>query len=124
MRTIITALFCSLLAICTLLDNSQACTTFCLNTPHGPVFGSNLDLLIPGDGLVFINQRGIAKKGLNTTGGIAKWVSKYGSVTFNLAGREFAFGGMNEAGLVVGSMELRNSEFSEIYVIAMESRSR
>ena len=113
MHTIITALLCCLLSICTLVNNSQACTTFCLDTPSGPVVGSNLDLFIPGDGLVFINQRGIAKKGFNTTGERAKWVSKFGSVTFNLAGREFAFGGMNEAGLVVGGMELLASELPE-----------
>jgi choloylglycine hydrolase len=92
-----------------------ACTTFCLDTPDGPIFGCNLDLFIPGDGLVFINQRGIAKKGFqkSTTGKTAQWTSEYGSVTFNLAGREFAFGGMNEAGLVVGSMELRASELPD-----------
>lgn len=94
---------------------ADACTTFCMDTPHGPVFGANLDLFIPGDGLVFINRRGVAKEGFQagTTGRKAKWISKYGSVTFNLAGREFAFGGMNEAGLTVGSMELLASEFPE-----------
>jgi hypothetical protein len=91
----------------------HACTSFCMDTPDGPVFGANLDLFIPGDGLVFVNQRGIAKEGYaeSTTGETAKWVSKYGSVTFNLAGREFAFGGMNEAGLVVSSMELRAGKY-------------
>jgi penicillin V acylase-like amidase (Ntn superfamily) len=86
-----------------------------MDTPAGPVFGCNLDLFIPGDGLVFVNPRGLAKEGFQpgTTGEVAKWVSKYGSVTFNLAGREFAFGGMNEAGLVIGSMELRASRFPE-----------
>jgi len=93
----------------------RACTCFVLDTPEGPVFGANLDLFVPGDGLVFINQRGMAKQGFQpgTTGRLATWVSRYGSVTFNLAGREFAFGGMNEAGLVVGSMELLASEFPE-----------
>lgn len=92
-----------------------ACTTFCFDGPDGPVFGANLDLFFPGDGFVFINRRGIAKEGCQTTpeGDTARWVSRYGSVTFNLAGREFAFGGMNEAGLVVGSMELRASELPE-----------
>jgi penicillin V acylase-like amidase (Ntn superfamily) len=90
-----------------------ACTTFCLDTPNGPIFGCNLDLFIPGDGLVFINRRDIAKKGFEpgTTGKVAEWTSKYGSVTFNLAGREWAFGGMNEAGLVLGAMELITSKF-------------
>lgn len=110
----VATLFC-LLVICSVACNVRACTCFCFDTPGGPIFGSNLDLFIPGDGLVFINQRGIAKEGLqaSTTGEVAKWVSRYGSVTFNLAGREFAFGGMNEAGLVVGSMELRASEYPE-----------
>lgn len=71
-----------------------------------------MDLFIPGDGLVFVNQRGRAKEGFreNTTGETAKWVSKYGSVTFNLVGREFAWGGMNEVGLVMSTMELMASK--------------
>ena len=108
------AFFCVLL-IQSLAGDVEACTTFCLDTPNGPIFGANLDLFIPGDGLVFINHRGVAKTsfGPGTTGVAASWVSKYGSVTFNVAGREMAFGGMNEAGLVVGSMELLKSEFPE-----------
>ncbi len=92
---------------------AQACTTFCFDTPEGPVYGVNMDLLFPGDGLVFINQKGISKEGFqkSTTGETVKWVSRYGSVTFNLAGREFAWGGMNEAGLVVGTMELLDGQF-------------
>lgn len=115
MRTFNTSALCCLLLIYPLAGNARACTTFCFQTPDGPVYGANLDLFIPGDGLVFINQRGIAKTGFqpSTTGEMAKWVSKYGSVTFNVAGREMAFGGMNEAGLVVGSMELLASEFPE-----------
>ena len=35
----------------------------------------------------------------------ASWVSKYGSVTFNQYGRELPTGGMNEAGLVVETIE-------------------
>lgn len=103
--------FISLL-VCLCSNNIYACTCFCLDTPDGPIFGSNLDLFIPGDGLVFINQRNIQKEGFqkSTTGKTVKWTSKYGSITFNIAGREFAFGGMNEAGLVVGGMELRASE--------------
>jgi penicillin V acylase-like amidase (Ntn superfamily) len=115
MRTPLTTALCGLLLSCLLIGSSRACTCFCLDTPDGPVFGSNLDLFIPGDGLVFINQRGIAKESFpslaGATGRTAKWVSRYGSVTFNLAGREWAFGGMNEAGLVLGTMELRASEF-------------
>lgn len=95
--------------------SGRACTTFCFDTPGGPVFAMNFDVFIPGDGLVFINHRGVAKEGFQpgTTGKVAKWVSKFGSVTFNVAGREFAVTGMNEAGLVVGGMELRAQEYPE-----------
>jgi len=86
-----------------------------MDTPEGPVFGANLDLFIPGDGLVFVNRRGVKKETYqtNTAGERAQWISKYGSVTFSLAGREYAWGGMNEAGLVISSMELRAGEYPE-----------
>lgn len=115
MRLLATAVFGWMLLLVPLTRLASACTNFCLDTPEGPIFGCNLDLFFPGDGLVVINQRGIAKRGFQTStnGKTAEWISRYGSVTFNLAGREFAFGGMNEAGLVVGSMELRASEFPE-----------
>jgi hypothetical protein len=94
-------------------DPASACTSFVMDTPGGPVFGANLDLFIPGDGLIFVNHRGVEKQGLHagTTGETEHWVSEYGSVTFNVAGREFVWGGMNEAGLVVTSMELRAGEY-------------
>jgi len=91
---------------------ANACTSLCFDTPDGPIFAENLDLLIPGDGLVFVNRRGLAKEsyGKSTTGETMKWVAEYGSVTFNLAGIELPWGGMNEAGLVVGTMQLNSSE--------------
>lgn len=98
-----------------LTGTAAACTTFCMDTPDGPIFGANLDLLIPANGLAFINQRGIAKEGFQegTSGETIQWVSKYGSVSFNLAGREFVWGGMNEAGLVFATMELLAGKFPE-----------
>ncbi len=84
-----------------------ACTSFCLDTRDGPFFATNLDLKLD-EGLIFVNRRGLAKEGYQrgTTGEVARWVSRYGSVTFNLAGRELAWCGMNEAGLVVSQMAL------------------
>jgi len=110
MRTVSTAALCCLLLICLQDIPSRACTSFCLDTRDGTFFATNLDLSF-GDGYVFVNQRGIAKEGYlqSATGETAKWTSKYGSVTFNVVGREFAWSGMNEAGLVVSSMELRTS---------------
>lgn len=110
MRPLATAALSCLLLICLQHCPSSACTSFVLDTADGPFVAANLDLSF-GDGLVFVNRRGIAKEGYlqSTTGETAKWVSEYGSVTFNLVGREFAWSGINEAGLVVASMELRAS---------------
>jgi choloylglycine hydrolase len=84
-----------------------ACTAFCFDTPDGPVFGANMDLAF-GDGLVFVNRRGVAKTGymLNSEGEPLRWTSRHGSVSFNLVGIELPWGGMNEAGLVASSMSL------------------
>lgn len=104
-----------LLLTCLSADPAHACTAFCMDTLAGPVYGANCDLFIPGDGLVFVNRRGIAKESMRagTTGQELSWTSAYGSVTFNLAGRGFAWGGMNEAGLVVTTLELQASELPE-----------
>ena len=108
-----TAVLGCLLLVCPLASSALACTSFVMDTPDGPIFGCNLDLFIPGDGLVFVNRRGVEKETYQTgtTGERASWTSEYGSVTFSLAGREFAWGGMNEAGLVMSSMQLRAGEY-------------
>ena len=41
------------------------------------------------------------------------WTSKYGSITFNQIGREFPYGGMNEAGLVIEQMWLGRTKYPE-----------
>ena len=96
-----------LLAICAAFaSDAFACTTFCLKSKDEVLFGRNYDWQI-GDGLVFVNKRNVQK--VSTTAGDnnpAKWVSKYGSVTFNQYGRENPMGGMNEAGLVIELMWL------------------
>jgi len=115
MHPVATVSLCCLLVVCLQDDPAHACTSFCMDTPDGPVFGANLDLFIPGDGLVLVNRRGVAKKAVRegTTGETLSWVSEYGSVSFNMAGRELVWGGMNEAGLVMSSMELRAGERPE-----------
>ena len=114
MRASATAVLGCLALINLPAGTSRACTSFCMDTPGGPVYGTNMDLFL-GEGLVFVNRRGIAKMGYfeNTNGETAAWISEYGSVTFNLVGRELAWGGMNEAGLVVSTMALDTSVLPE-----------
>jgi choloylglycine hydrolase len=88
-----------------------ACTTFCLKNKDEVLFGKNYDWMI-GDGMVFVNKRGVEKSALvsgNETA--ARWISKYGSVTFNQYGRDNPSGGMNEAGLVIELMWLEDTEY-------------
>jgi penicillin V acylase-like amidase (Ntn superfamily) len=84
-----------------------ACTSFCLDNGGYAVFGSNYDNNI-WEGLLFVNKRGLAKSGFEagTTGKYACWTAKYGSLTFNLAGIQMAWAGMNEVGLVISTMWL------------------
>lgn len=91
---------------------SQACTTFCLKHQDGLVLGKNLDWMVE-DGLVIVNKRGVSKASSADSGAVT-WTSKYGSVTFNMYGREFPMGGMNEAGLVVENMWLRDTAYPPV----------
>ncbi len=67
------------------------------------------------EGLVFINKRGVLKTanaaGRDDFKRPAKWISKYGSISFNQHGRELPLGGMNEAGLVVESLVLKETNY-------------
>jgi choloylglycine hydrolase len=84
-----------------------ACTSFCLDNGGHAVFGSNYDNEI-WEGLLFVNKRGVTKTGweAGTSGEYARWKAEYGSVTFNLAGAQMPWAGMNEAGLTISTMWL------------------
>ena len=46
----------------------------------------------------------------STTGEYARWISRYGSVTFDYAEYQMAWAGMNEAGLMLSTMALRKTQ--------------
>jgi len=88
-----------------------ACTTFCLKNGGEVLFGKNYDWMI-GDGLVFVNKRGVEKRAfVSGSETAARWISKYGSVTFNQYGKDNPSGGMNEAGLVIELMWLEDTQY-------------
>jgi len=76
------------------------------------IFGANLDYQYFCRGQIFINPRGLHKTGVipGTTGANADWNAKYASVTFNFVGYQIAWAGMNEAGLVMSTMSLNQTE--------------
>lgn len=99
---ILLALFYSLTAL--------PCTTFVLESGSRVYLGKNLDWHWD-QGIVLVNPRNVQKRAIVTSTNAATWTSKYGSVTFNQFGRELPFGGMNEAGLVVESMWLEQTQY-------------
>jgi penicillin V acylase-like amidase (Ntn superfamily) len=83
------------------------CSSLVLLNKGLPVFGTNYDnRFAPGQ--LFITKRGLRKSGWEpgTTGRVAQWVSRYGSVVISCAGYQIAWGGMNEAGLVFSTMQV------------------
>ncbi|MCF6271477.1 MAG: linear amide C-N hydrolase [Melioribacteraceae bacterium] len=92
----------------------NACTTFVLKDSSNLVYGQNFDWDI-GAGFVLVNKKGIIKQALiKPPYKPAKWVSKYGSITFNQVGVDAPMSGINEKGLVVAQMGLFESEFPKI----------
>jgi len=92
-----------------LVQVTGACTTFYFSHGNRIIFGNNYDWDL-GDGLVIVNKRGVSKTAINYNNP-ARWVSNYGSVTFNQYGREFPTAGMNEKGLTVGLMWMQYMEY-------------
>ena len=102
-------LLASALILSFALSDIYACTTFCLKNRNEVLFGKNYDWMI-GEGLVFVNKRGVSKVS-SEEDNPARWVSKWGSVTFNQYGWESPSGGMNEAGLVIELMWLDDTQY-------------
>lgn len=91
----------------------QACSTFVLRDNAELLLCTNFDHY-SSNGLMMINQRGVGKRALVMPPRIpVEWVSQYGSITFTQMGKEFPFGGMNEAGLAIALMWLDDTRYPE-----------
>lgn len=97
-------------------QTSHACSVFCLDGGNKLVVGRNNDWDY-GAGMIIVNKRDQIKTAFTYQGesknNLAGWISKYGSITFVQYGREIAFSGMNEAGLVVNSLQLLSTKYSD-----------
>jgi choloylglycine hydrolase len=89
----------------------SACSTFCLRDGSHVLVGKNFDWYT-GEGFLSVNARHVSKTALVQPPELpVQWTATYGSVTFNQIGREFPFGGMNEAGLVVELLWLSDTRY-------------
>jgi len=109
-RTVLSPFLAALFIAFGLTVPAQACTTFCMRDEGRILFGKNYDWNV-GDGMLVVNQRGLARKADIPGDKPASWTSRYGSVTFNQYGRDFPSGGMNEAGLVIELMWMEGSRY-------------
>lgn len=114
---------------------TKNCSTFMLKDNSHLFVGHNLDespgLHVPG--YVCINKRNQYREGITWYELIAdpseyekaiipfkdkpdpkiKWISLYGSVTFNSEGFDFPDGGINEKGIAIFEMSLGNTQYKE-----------
>ena len=111
-----------LLCFFLVVQSGLSCSTFMLKQGNVLIVGHNLDERGHVPGVIVINKRGVFKQGMSwqeiLSGKPApnpplRWISKYGSVTFNPFCRDFPDGGMNEAGLFIEEMTLRGTIFPE-----------
>jgi penicillin V acylase-like amidase (Ntn superfamily) len=88
-----------------------ACTGFSIKNDNRIVACFNFDFQF-GAGHIYINKRNVERRRyLLYAESPIQWISKYGSITFNIAGVNLPHDGMNEAGLVVLSMGLDDTKF-------------
>ncbi len=97
------------------VEQVLACTTISYVDNNNDVWVLKSFDFDNGSGRVFINQRNVMKKTLVPSKAyfsFKKWKSKYMSVTFNQASRDYPYGGMNEEGLSVEIMWYDYTQYS------------
>jgi len=99
------ASFTRLLILIIFIASSQkdvlACTAFVLRDSNSTVLGFSFDFHVASH-CIYVNKRNVERnRYLLLAEKPIKWVSKYGSITYNLLGKDWPHSGMNKAGLVV-----------------------
>jgi choloylglycine hydrolase len=81
-------------------DSGYACSAIAADPNAEPLLAGNYDWKARG-GIVFTSPRGQIKEALSLSkkAKLAKWTSKYSSLTISQFGRDFPMQGINEAGL-------------------------
>ncbi len=93
------------------MENVLSCTGFLLRDRKQVIVCFSIDQQF-GAGHIYVNKRNVERhRYLLYAEKPLVWASKYGSVTFNLVGRDWPHDGMNEMGLVILSMGLDDTKF-------------
>lgn len=89
--------------ISTISASARPCSSAAIECEGGGlVYAHNYDYFMDA-GRIEINQRGVSKQAVTMGSGSTpvEWTSKYGSISFNMYGREMPQSGMNEQGLLI-----------------------
>jgi penicillin V acylase-like amidase (Ntn superfamily) len=90
------------------------CTTILFKRGNNLLLANNEDIFL-ATGMIFTNLRESAKQALLMPPETPlQWISRYGSLTFNQCGLEFPSAGMNEVGLAIEQMTLRESQYPQM----------
>lgn len=88
-----------------------SCTSFILKETNNFFLAKNFDFFT-GEGIIFINQKNDIKIGpCIPPEKPSQWISKYGSITFNLYGKDLPMSGMNEKGLTIECLWLEDTKY-------------
>ena len=100
------------LCLCGSAGSGQACSTVFFERDGQVLLGHNMDWF--ADRLyIMVNKRDVQKYGfVFPNDPTFTWISKYGSISLNMEGREITGRGMNEAGLVILEMALGDTRQS------------
>lgn len=102
----------SILVLFIISSEVFACSAYFCNYQQ-KLLAKNFDWY-SGEGYIIKNLQGQTKYAYGFHGeNFANWNSKYGSITFNQIGKEFPYGGINEAGLVIEQLWLTGSEYQD-----------
>ncbi|MBF0359723.1 MAG: linear amide C-N hydrolase [Oligoflexia bacterium] len=94
-----------------MMISTYSCTAFKFTVGGKQYIGKSFDFGIMSADVV-VNLKGVKKKNLHKESEkVIGWTSKYGSVTFNMLGKELPYGGMNEESLVVEIAFLEGAGF-------------
>jgi penicillin V acylase-like amidase (Ntn superfamily) len=107
MRKTTRALVSVLIACLVVSPAAFPCSSIALMNKKFLIFATNYDNdFWPGQ--IFINKRNVKKTSweAGTTGQVAAWTSRYGSVIITCVGYQLPWAGMNEVGLVFSTMAL------------------
>ena len=90
------------------------CTSLVFQFGNRKFVANNEDIFLE-NGMIFSNQRSLQKVALiEPPEKPLVWNSRYGSLTFSQCMKEFPSAGMNEAGLVIEQMTLRETRYPAI----------